>query len=63
MKTIQRGWRVDIHYTDYGHRGQVEVGQLRSMRYKERMMLVQFMEVKFLLPDSNQVLGAIRLDL
>ena len=63
VETIQMGGRVTIHYTDYGHRGQVKVGQLRSMRYKERMMPVQLREVKFLLPDSNQELGAIRLDL
>jgi hypothetical protein len=63
VETIKRGGRVTIHYTDYGHRGLVEVGQLRSMRYKDRMMPVQLREVKFLLPDSNQELGAIRLDL
>ena len=45
VETIQRGGRVTIHYTDYGD---------RSMRYKERMMSMQLMELKLLLPDSNQ---------
>ena len=63
VETIQRGGRVTVHYTDYGHRGQLQVGQLRIMRYKERMMPVQLREVKFLLPDSNQELEAVRLDL
>jgi len=63
VETIQKGGRVTVHFTDYGHRGQVEVKHLRSMKDKERMMPVQLREVKFLLPDSNQELNAVRLDL
>merc|ERR1719318_999232 len=44
VETIQKGGRVTVHFTDYGHRGQVQVKQLRSMEDKERMMPVQLRE-------------------
>ena len=63
VETIQCGGQVTVHYTDYGHRGKVEVGHLRSMSYQERMMPVQVREVMFHMPDNNDELCAIRLDL
>ena len=63
VETIQDRDMVTVHYTDYGHRGQVKVGHLRSMNYQEKMMPVQLREVAFLMPNNNRVLGAIRLDL
>ena len=63
VETIQCGGQVTVHYTDYGHRGKVEVGHLRSMSYQERMMPVQVREVMFHMPDSNRELLAVRLDL
>ena len=63
VETIQRGGQVTVHYTDYGHRGKVEVGHLRSMNFQERMLPVQVREVVFNMPDSNSELGAIRQDL
>ena len=63
VETIQRGGQVTVHFTDYGHRGKVEVGHLRSMNFQERMLPVQVREVVFNMPDSNSELGAIRQDL
>ena len=63
VETLQRKRRATVHYTDYGHRGQVEVGKMMSMEYKERMLPVQVREVMFRMPDSNVELAAIRLDL
>ena len=60
METIKSGGRVTIHYTDYGHMEQV--GQLRSMGYKEMVMKVQcssFCQTH----NINQEHGAVRLDL
>ena len=63
VETIQDRDMVTVHYTDYGHRGQVKVGHLRSMNYQEKMMPVQLREVAFLMPNNDRELGAIRLDL
>ena len=63
VETIQWGGQVTVHYTDYGHRGKVEVGHLRSMSYQERMMPVQLREVMIHMPDSNMELHAVRVDL
>ena len=64
VETIDKnGKRCTVHYADYGRRGHVGIRKLRSMGFNERMMLVQVMEVKFLLPDSNRELEAIRLEL
>ena len=63
VETIQRGGQeVTVHYTDYGHRGKVEVGHLRSMNFQERMLPVQVREVVFTMPDNNRELEAIRQD-
>ena len=63
VETIKKKGRGTVHYTDYGHRGHVGITKLKSMGFNERMILVQVREVKFQLPDSNQELEAIRLDL
>ena len=60
---MARPRQVTVHYTDYGHRGKVEVGHLRSMNFQERMLPVQVREVVFNMPDNNRELGAIRQDL
>ena len=58
VETMQGEGRDNVHFTDYGHRGQVGATQMRILGFKERMMLVQGGEVKFQLPNSNQELEA-----
>eukprot|EP00092_Neocalanus_flemingeri_P097061 GFUD01123640.1.p1 GENE.GFUD01123640.1~~GFUD01123640.1.p1 ORF type:complete len:381 (-),score=108.82 GFUD01123640.1:60-1055(-) len=63
VDAIQSKELVTVHYTDYGHRGHVEVGRLRSMGNQERMMPVELREMVFFMPKSNRELEAVRLDL
>eukprot|EP00092_Neocalanus_flemingeri_P033002 GFUD01035893.1.p1 GENE.GFUD01035893.1~~GFUD01035893.1.p1 ORF type:complete len:931 (+),score=248.18 GFUD01035893.1:289-3081(+) len=63
VETIQSKELVTVFYTDYGHRGLVEMGHLRSMGYEERMMPVELREVVFLMPNSNGELKAVRSEL
>jgi hypothetical protein len=60
VETVQSKQMVTVHYTDYGHRGQVEVRNLRSMSYQERMKPVQLREVVFKMPGSNSELEVVR---
>ena len=63
VETVKRSGATTVHFTDYGHRGQVGVGQVKSLGHKERMMPVQVIEVLFSLPDTNAELKAVRHDL
>ena len=63
VETVKKRGGATVHYTDYGHRGQADVGKMKSLGYKERMMPVQIREVLFSLPDTNTELEAVRLDL
>ena len=63
VETVKKRGGATVHYTDYGHRGQADVGKMKSLGYKERMMPVQIREVLFCLPHTNTELEAVRLEL
>ena len=63
VETVKKGGVSTIHFTDYGHRGQATIGQIKSLGYRERMMPVQIIEVLFSMPRTNSELEAVRHDL
>ena len=46
---------VQVSYTDYGHNGTVQIGDLRTLKEKRRLEPVQVREFFFQMPESNEV--------
>jgi len=63
VETVNKGGVPSIHFTDYGHRGQATVGQIKSLGYRERMMSVQVIEVLISMPRTNAELETVRHEL